>query len=353
MATQNIQEAKTASSNNHIDVNYFFNYYILKHIHLIKYSSSINDDEKIIFRIIESICYKRIKKVILHKGNYTFKDTYKHDTDITVIDVIYKLKSEDLGLPACLLAVHDPTEELINFLSASRVYNVITLLVSKIELTYDFFNLSGHERIGLFDFLKSHLLLKNSRSKPYEQYLTTFYANHLRHSSKGLKVYLRPDHNNKRLVRLELTFKRQLLKKLKINPSLKTIDSVNPSEYFLFMNLDEDKLIDHLKWKSRRTHKCVNPRNKFMHDELIERHVENYVYGFLLEPFSLMGKIVKLKSKESGVKGYSRFLVPNEDFTQRFVEQTAGQAFLASKQIQSNMKTCTKTRQNPVHRTIP
>lgn len=331
MANQDYEAAKTASSNNHIDTFYFSNYFILKHIDLVKYSSNEKDNEKIIFRIIEAIGYKRVKKLILPKGKYTFKDTYNHHDDITVVDVIYDLKSEGSGLPAFLISIHDPSEELINFLSASCVYNNINLKVSKIELTYDFYNLSGDGRFELFDFLKSHLVLKSSRSKPSEQYLTTFYANQLKRSSKGLKIYLRPDHNNKRLVRLELTLKRQILRKLKISPSLKSIDSVNPSEYFFFMSLDENKLINHLKWKSRKTHKSDNSRNKFMRDELVERHVENYVYGFLLEPFSLMGKIVNLKSKESGVKGYSRFLVPHKDFTQMFTNKTRHQAFLASK----------------------
>jgi len=178
------------------------------------------------------------------------------------------LKSEGSGLPSFLISIHDPSEEFINFLSASCVYNNISLKLSKIELAYDFYNLSGDGRFELFDFLKTHLVLKNSRSKPSEQYLTTFYANQLKRSSKGLKVYLRTDHNNKRLVRLELTFKRPLLKKLKINPSLKTIDLVNPSEYFLFMSVDENKLIEHLKWKSRKTHKSDNSRNKYFHDVL-------------------------------------------------------------------------------------
>jgi hypothetical protein len=332
MAKQDFGASKTASSNNHVDIFYFSNFFIRKHIDLVKYSSNEKDDKELISKSIENIGYKRVSKLKLSKGYYSFKDTYKHHDDITVIDVFYEVNIDDLGRRAAVLvAVHDPTEELINFLSASCVYNNINLKVSKIELTYDFYNLSGHERIVLFDFLKSHLVLKGSRSKPSERYLTTFYANELKRSSKGLKVYLRPDFRNKRIVRLELTLKRQILKKLKITPSLKTIDSVNPFDYFLFMSVDENKLIDHLKWKSRKTHKSDNSRNQYYRDELVERHVENYVYGFLLESFSLMGKIVNLKSKESGVKGYSRFLVPHKDFTQMFTEKTEEQGFLLSK----------------------
>lgn len=332
MANQDYEASKTASSNNHIDIFYFSKFYIHKHIDLVKYSSNEKDDEKIIFRIIESIGYKRVKKLILPKGKYTFKDTYKHHEDIASVEIIYQLKPEEEkdDIPSFLISVHDPTQELIDLLSSSCIYNKINLKVSKIELTYDFCDLSGKDRIVLFDFLKSHLVLKSSRSLPSERYLTTFYANQLKRSSKGLKVYLRKDCFNRRLVRLELTLKRQLVKKLNINPSLKTIDSVNPSEYFLFMNLDENKLINYLKRKSRRAHKSDNSRNKFMRDELIERHIENYVYGFLLEPFSLMGKIVKLKS-ESGIINYSRFLVPHKDFTQMFIKKTGHQGFLPSK----------------------
>jgi len=330
MAKQDYETTKTTSSNNHIDIFYFSNYFILKHIHLVKYSSSINDDKELMFRIIEYIGYKRVKKHKLLKGKYKFKETYKHHTDIASVDVFHGLKDEYIGHPNFLLAVHDPSKELIDVLSSSCTNNGINLKVSKIELTYDFYNLSGKNRFEFFDFLKSHILLKSSRSKPSERYLTTFYANELKRSSKGLKVYLRKDFRNKRLVRLELTFKRLMLKKLKISPSLKTIDSVNPSDYFLFMSLDENKLVNHLKWKSRRTHKSDNSRKKFIHDELIERHVENYVYGFLLESFSLMGKIVKLKS-ESGIVNYSRFLVPHKDFTQMFTNKTRHQGFLPAK----------------------
>lgn len=330
MTAQGISEASTASSNNHIDPFYFSNFFIHKHIDKIQYSSNVNADEKFIFRIIESNGYKRKSKHKLSKGNYSFKDTYRHPNQIAVVEVIYQLKPEVreahelkygyCRLPAFLITVHDPNQEIINLLSSSCVNRGIKLMVSKIELAYDFYNKTGGSRIELYDFLKNHLLLKHSSSKPSENYSTTYYANQLKRSSKGLKVYLRPDHFNKRLVRLELTLKRQLLRKLKIDPSLKTIDAVNPYRFFSFMSVDEDKLVDHLKWKSRRIHNNSTSRNKLLHDELIDRHVENYVHGLLLAPFPLMGKIVQLKS-EYGITNYSRFLVPNEDFTQMFIRK--------------------------------
>jgi hypothetical protein len=340
MKTKDIRALEASSCNNHIDSFYFPNFFIRKHIDKVDYSSNVNTDEKIIFRIIESIGYKRLTKHKLSRGKYLLKDTYRHPDDISTVEVIYQLKPEVIQfhelkhgycrLPAFLVTVHDPTQEIINLLSSSCVSHGIKLTVSKIELAYDFYDLSSRDRIILYDFLKSHLLLKHSRSKPSEKYLTTYYANQIKYSSKGLKVYLRPDHRNKRIVRLELTLKRPLLRKLRIDPLLKTIDSVNPLDFFLFMSVDENKLLDHLKWKSRRRHKNDVSRNKFLHDELLERHVENYVHGFLLEAFPLMGKIVNLKS-ESGIVNYSRFLVPHKDFTQMFIEKTRHQGFLPSK----------------------
>lgn len=332
MAKQNFGASKTASSNNHIDRFYFSNFFIRKHIDKVDYSSNVNVDENIIFRIIESIGYKRVKIHKLRKGKYSWKKTFKHPDDISTVEVIYQLKPENDGdaVPAFLAIVHDPNKEIIDSLLSSSINHGINLKVSKIELAYDFYDLSSRDRIILYDFLKSHLLLKHSRSKPSERYLTTYYANQLKYSSKGLKVYLRPDHRNERIVRLELTLKRPLLRKLRIDPLLKAIDSVNPLRFFLFMSVDENKLIDHLKWKSKRRHKNDVSRNKFLHDELLERHVENYVSGFLLEAFPLMGKIVNLKSK-SGIVNYSRFLDPQKDFTQMFVEKTKHQSFLASK----------------------
>lgn len=144
----------------------------------------------------------------------------------------------------------------------------INLKVSKIELAYDFYTLSAKDRIKLYDFLKSHVFLRNSRSKPSETksfqdvYLRTFYFNQLKRSSKGLKEYIRQDRKSQWLVRLELTFKRQALKKLGIDPSLKTIDAVDPFRFFTFMSLDETKLMDYLKRKSRRTNICVDPQKK-------------------------------------------------------------------------------------------
>ncbi len=332
MATLNIEEANTTSSNNHIDTFYFSNSFIRKHIDKIDYSSNLSADEKIIFRIIESIGYKRFRIYKLKKGKYSWKNTYKRPDDTAVVEIIYHLKPENNGeaVPSFLVTVHDPNKGIIDLLLSSVINHGINLKVSKIELAYDFYDLSSRDRIKLYDFLKSHLLLKNSRSKPSEKYLTTYYANQIKASSKGLKVYLRPDHRNIRIVRLELTLKRPLLRKLRIDPLLRRIDSINPFRFFTFMSVDENKLVNHLKWKSRRMHKNDSSRNKYMHDELLERHVENYVSGFLLEAFPLMGKIVNLKSK-SGIVNYSRFVVPEEDFTQMFVERTRYRSFLPSK----------------------
>lgn len=347
MANQNFVVSRIVSSNNDTDISYFSSFFIHKHMDKIDYSSSVNEDEKIVFGIIKSVGYKRASKRLLKKGKYSFKDTYKRPDDISIVEVIYQLKSDAdrNNVPAFLITVHDPTQELINLLSSSCVYLGINLKVSKIELAYDFYSKTGESRTKLFDFLKTHLLLKHSRSKPSEKYSTTYYANNLKRSSKGLKVYLRKDHFNKRIVRLELTLKRTLLKKLRIDPSLKAIDSVNPFDFFLFMSVDDNGLINHLKWKSRRKHKNDVSRNKFLHHELLERHVENYVCGFLLTGFettdkkckkrnievtSLMGKVHNLKSK-SGVKNYIRFLSPHKTFTQIFIKKTMGQEFLVSK----------------------
>ena len=128
LAIQGIGAKSAVSSNNHIDPFYFSNFFIRKHIDKIQYSSNVNADEKIIFRIIESNGYKRKSKHKLSKGNYSFKDTYRHPDDIAVVEVIYQLKPEVresheskygyCRLPAFLITVHDPNQEIINLLSS-------------------------------------------------------------------------------------------------------------------------------------------------------------------------------------------------------------------------------------------
>ncbi len=180
------------------------------------------------------------------------KRSFHHDQDIVTVDVFHQLKADKGFLPPSLppffINVHDPNREFIDLLDDSCIHQGLNPKLSKIELAFDFYTDDVH---GLFGFLSSCLFMKQQRSKPKKQYETTFYANDVRESSRGLKVYIRRDRDGRRLVRLELTLKRQPLRRLGIHSLLHNIDSIDPLSFFSFMFLDDKRLEDYLRWKHR------------------------------------------------------------------------------------------------------
>lgn len=331
----------SSSHNNNIEVFYFYNFikdnfYINKHIDLVKYSVNGIYKPEAIYKIIQSIGYKQLINYKIEDDSYIFKATYVHEDDLAIIDIFYELKSKKLYLPPIKIVIHDPNQELIDFLYSSCAYNDdIELKVSEIELAYDFFT---DDRIGLIDFLKSCLFLKGAKTPPSgDMFKETFYANDLRKSNKGLKIYIK----DQRFVRLELTLKRNILRILKIQPSLKTIDSIDPLKYFTFMSLNKNDLLNHEKWEAKRADKSNGIVRSIRGDQLLERHAESYVDEVLLAPSSLMGKILEMKrmKKKKKLKNYySRFLIPLEDVKNKFIKLTQSQTFLTSRTSIHNQK---------------
>ena len=54
-------------------------------------------------------------KLLLKKGKYSFKNTYKRPDDISNVEVIYQLKSENdkNDVPAFFITIHDPEQHNI------------------------------------------------------------------------------------------------------------------------------------------------------------------------------------------------------------------------------------------------
>lgn len=344
MAKQNYETAESESCNNDIELIYFFknfiinplyfsNFRINKHIDVVNYSANGKYDEELISRVIECVGYKRVSRRKLSEGKYLFKDIYQHHDYISKVEIINTLKQEEeekLYIPPFLITIHDPNKELIDLLTSFCLYNKIKLIVSRIEFAYDFILLSNKERNELYNFMKYFLFMKKSRSMPSEKYKSTYYANNLKKSSKGLKVYHKNISIGERFVRLELTLKRPPVKKLKITPNLDTIDSIDLSKFFSFMSVDEERLMDSLIRKNREVFKNIKTGNNKRFDGLNVRTVISYVNCVLLDKFPLMCKVVDLKSKKKGVENYSRFLMPLDDLTHNFFERTEHQTFLPS-----------------------
>jgi hypothetical protein len=327
---QEVYTSGVGSSNNHIDTLLFSNLSIFKHVHVVRVSFIDVNGEGHLVGMLDAIGFKMVSKLKLYKGNYGFKSSYKNDNSVVKVDVIHQLKSQSDRLPPFLLIVHDPTREFIDVLDNVCKHWGLQGKVSNIELAFDFYT----EKVwDVFAFLRSSLFMRYQRSRSSEQYDTTYYANHLKHSSRGLKTYFR---GGRGFVRLELTLKRAVIKKLRIDMSLKAVDEIDPLDYFTFMRLDEVRLKDYFIWQSRDEIASLESGWKWDGD-LARYQIGSYLRNNHLAPESLMGKIDVLKSKDKGIQNYSRFLFPLDDFIEKFKREIERQSFVPRRLYQENV----------------
>jgi len=306
---------------NNIDTIYFPNFSIFKHVHVVKFSFFDSSGKDHIISILEILGFKRTSKLKLIKGNYLRRSHY--EKGMMVVDVLYQLKPDRGAFPSSLVEVHNAAREFIDLLVSFCKYNGLTGKVSKIELAFDFYT---KDIWDMFAFLRSCVFMKKQRSRSNEYYPTTFYANHIKRQSKGLKVYYR---KGNKFVRLKLTLKRSVIKKLDIDMSLKAVESINPFDYFTFMQLDQECLREFVIWQSRDEIARLEKESRFG-AALCYCHIDSWLSSWPLEPESLMGKVDVLKSKSNGIPNYTRFLAPLDDFIERFSAEIQGQLFVPS-----------------------
>jgi len=283
--------------------------------------SNIHPNKKdLLFNILESNKFVTVKDVILKDGNYHRVRIYKNDHNNTV-DIFYDQKDLSKGFNFLLLTIHHPNQEIMLLLDSIFKYHEIEPKVSLVEMTFDFHT---DKIIDFHRFIKSHLFLKNKRSKSgvFKGAGDTFYANKVRTSTKGMRLYIKRTETRQIFVRLELILHRPLIHRLGLQFPLNNIDNLNLSKFFYFACLKVDDVKKYLLWKSRKQLKEIDPFDA----EIIEDHVE----GWFRQKDSLMDKIEVMRD-DIKLKNYNRFIKPIDDINIKFLDIISSQKFIPSR----------------------
>jgi len=327
------KKKKTKSLSNYINNNYFTQQNNKKHNHeypdftvktsidFFTLSIKENADHHTLRDILISIGFKSIRHDILVKGNYPKKWSFRNiDTGITA-EVFYA--SKKICYPSLMLTIHDPNKELVNLLHHNFLKRKIHVKLSYVELTFDFFT---DEVIRLRELLKSCTFMNNARSKPGRK-KTTYYLNNLRKSVRGMRIYTRPESNH---VRMEVTLKSQLLKRLGLSFPLDSIDSLDLTRFFSFKFVDQERLRKYLIWSNRKLVEKIDQKRPGF-GNLVECQIQSWINGIVMDTHGdatyLMDQITEFKF-ENAIPTFTRFLRPIDDFSEKFMKQVSSQKFL-------------------------
>ena len=132
------------------------------------------------------------------------------------------------------------------------------------------------------------------------------------------------------------TLKRSVIKNIGVDIDLKAVESINPFDFFTFMQLDRNGLKEYVMWQNRDDIARLEKESRFG-AELLRRTIESWLSSWPLEPESLMGKVDVLKSKIHGVPNYTRFLSLLDDFNDRFMREMVGQSFVPNQKTWEHM----------------
>jgi hypothetical protein len=340
------QRVAGAGRNNYINKIYFSldDVSISKSIDFITLSNIHPDYEKTIYDFLEKNGFIVVSDNKLLKGNFHMKRTYRHDHDIASVEILHDLKDSFCGYPTLLLSVHDLNKELLSSLDSFFKHHGLLPKVSQIELTMD---LLTDDIVGLYEFLQSHLFMKNGRTILEKEYMTTFYLNNIRKSkSKGMKVYLNPKKGPKKSVRMEITLKRQLIKRLGLDITLNNVDSLDLKRFFDFRLLDDKSLLRHLIWQSR-FHIERLEKKRTGRGNLVKRLIHDYLHTIIFgHEKELMRKTRGLKLEKDMVRQYNRFLKPLNDFNDSFFKMLSQSSFIPSRPMNLKKVGCKKSLGN-------
>ena len=130
---------------------------------------------------------------------------------------------------------------------------------------------------------------------------------------------------------MELRLRAKMLKDLDITFPLNTIDDLDLSRFFSFMDIDTEKLFQHLRWCNRDQYNMLKKRkDKYL--GLLDQTIRSVMNGMLSDDRGdavyLMEGVEALKEKSNGIRQYSRFLKPMEDLNAEFIKQVSRQKFL-------------------------
>ena len=147
---------------------------------------------------------------------------------------LFIIRSNKAFLPKLLIKILQPDRNLL--LHVDELLNNV-FSISYIEFTFDFY--SDHPA-RLYQFFKRSLFLKWPGKKFDPGYTTTTYLNNIRQSkTKGVRIY-RKEETNIEAVRVEVVYKRKMLKKLGIF-AVKDLLTIKPhivTKYLKLMSFD-------------------------------------------------------------------------------------------------------------------
>jgi hypothetical protein len=327
-------------SNNNISIFYSSipNFSITKKLDVIQISIFRDDYTNLLYDFLEANRFKTISDDKLPKGIYDMMRTYRSDDDIASLEIKhglrYFLKNRSC-FPSLLIRIHDAHREIQSLLDSFFKYHSIDVKVSEIEMTCDFYT---DYRYKLLEFLKSHLFLKNVRVKPNSDYTTTFYTHDStdgkgKLASKRMKIYLKElELNGKKVVRMELTIKRNVIKNLGLEFPLSNIDSIDLSKFFSFKVVNEQKLTDYICRKNKKLIEDVEKKKiKGFGGDLVKAHLDSWIRNAVLGEDSLLGNVYSLKSEKNTFPNYSRFLEPLEEINSDFFKRVSVNSFIPNK----------------------
>jgi len=265
----------------------------------------------------------RIKSdVRLKKGNFKRKRTYINI--FGTISLLYQSKpfNNEYYRPTFLFELHQPDIQMMDQLHSIFIELGISPIVKKIELAWDFY--VGYVA-GFQEFIEHYLFLKYQRN-PSKKRDNTYYTNDLRSSSKGIRVYPRPkDSERKEYVRLELEIHRRKIKDLRITFPIQAHHlDLDYRNFFEFIRLDTEKLYNYMVKKYWKQMGDVNRRRPGF-GQLVLRNIESWISCITYEP--MMEAVEKLKSKDYGIPGFYRFLVPIVELNMLIQEAADTQRF--------------------------
>ncbi len=325
---QNALESGAAGSRN----DYVYNLYassipdftLIPKVDLIKLSYIPSECLQPICDMLAGNDFKLESDLLMKRGKYRKKRTYVDGT--VAIGILYNSPESLYGWQPIFILINDPTQGILRLFDAFFRQVSVFPKINQVEIAFDFFTKSP---FLLNEFLDMHLFLKYQRRESFT-IKTTFYSTDVRTSSKGTRTYPKKI-NSRSVVRLELVLNRRLIKKLRLEWPLKSLESMDFSKYFSFKFLDLQRLTNYLI-KSIKVERKGLDKDDDMEDQLLMRQIESWVSSTFMREFTWKEKLMKhveiLKSKDQGIDNYGRFLQDMEDFNLKFKEAISGKRFI-------------------------
>jgi hypothetical protein len=339
-----LKAGRSGVRNNYDDIFYISDmpdFTVKPHIDKIRVSSIHPSFLNKLSTLLQENGFRKKSDLKLKKGKYQKKRTFTNGT--IEVGIFYNPANSSIGWsPPIFIEIQDPTQEILDWFDWQFSNLRIFPKVSQVEMAFDFYTGDpGYLQI----ILDRHLFLRYQR-RPSFRWKTTFYAGDCRKSSKGSRTYVKKI-NEKNIARLELVLNRRVIKQLKIELPLRNINKIDYGKFFTFKVLIIDRIIRSLIRESKEAIMSLDKEDG-MSGQLLAQQIVSWVRSLLIEyPYKkkilenikekdlilpgeekLMEQVEFLKSKDRGIRNYSRFLRELPGLNERFRKALAGKQFL-------------------------